>query len=120
MLQRLAYYAVGLIILASTGIARDIGGRYESAPPDVRQWFRDQKSPKTGGLCCSEADGGEVQEDIVAGHYWVTWPEVSPRWIPVPDEVVLLGANKAGHPVVWVYYEKGEVKIRCFAPGAKG
>jgi hypothetical protein len=42
---------------------------------------------------------------------------VAPTWYPVPDEVVIKDPNKVGHPVVWIYYEQGEVKIRCFAPG---
>ena len=108
------------LLCASAAIARD-NGQYSASDPARRQWFREQISPKTGKLCCDEADGGEAQEDIRDGHYWVTWPAVSPRWYQVPDDVVISqpDENHPGHPVVWVYYEQGQVKIRCFAPGAK-
>jgi hypothetical protein len=108
--------ALLLLVLCISALARD-NGQYENVAPDVRQWFRDQKSPKTGMICCSEADGSEAQEDIRNGHYWTTWPAVAPTWYQVPDEVVIKDPNKVGHPVVWTYYERGEVKIRCYVPG---
>ena len=39
-------------------------------------------------------------------------------WQPVPDEVVIQQPNPHGAPVVWWYVEKGEIKIRCYAPGS--
>jgi hypothetical protein len=110
--------AVLLLLLCIPALARD-NGQYSQAPPEIRQWFREQKSPKTGMICCSEADGSEAQEDIRNGHYWTTWPAVAPVWYQVPDEVVIKDPNKVGHPVVWTYYERGEVRIRCYAPGGK-
>ena len=104
------------LFLVTDTFARDLG-QYNQVSPKVQQWFRDQRSPATGGFCCSEADGGEAQEDIRNGHYWATWPAVSPKWYQVPDEVVIKEPNLTGHPVVWTYYEQGEIKIRCFAPG---
>ena len=38
---------------------------------------------------------------------------------PVPDDVVIKDPNKVGHPVVWIYFEQGAIKIRCYAPGGK-
>jgi hypothetical protein len=105
-----------VLLLCVPALARD-NGQFNQVSPEMRQWFRDQKSPKTGMICCTEADGNEAQEDIRDGHYWATWPNVAPTWYPVPDEVVIRDPNKVGHPVVWIYYEQGEVKIRCFAPG---
>jgi hypothetical protein len=67
-----------------------------------------QRSRRLGGT------GG-----IRDGHYWTTWPAVAPNWYQVPDEVVIKDPNKVGHPVVWVYYERGEVRIRCYIPGGK-
>ena len=80
--------ALALLVLCVPALARD-DGQYESVSPDTRRWFRDQKSPMTGALCCDEADGSQAQEDIRNGHYWTTWPAVSPTWYPVPDEVVI-------------------------------
>ena len=105
-----------ILVLCAPALARD-NGQYSQVSPEIRQWFRDQKNPKTGMICCSEADGNEAQEDIRDGHYWTTWPAVAPVWYPVPDEVVIKGPNKIGRPVVWIYYERGQMKIRCFAPG---
>jgi hypothetical protein len=111
--------ALLLLILCAPALARD-NGQYDKVAPEIRQWFREQRSPKTGMICCSEADGSEAQEDIRDGHYWATWSAVSPNWYPVPDEVVIKDRpNKVGRPVVWTYYERGEVKIRCYAPGGK-
>jgi hypothetical protein len=73
-----------LFVMCLPALARD-NGQYNNVSPEIRQWFQDQKSPKTGGLCCSEADGNEAQEDIRNGHYWTTWPAVAPVWYPVPD-----------------------------------
>ena len=107
---------VVLLLACAPALARD-NGRYNNVAPEVRQWFQDQKSPQTGTRCCDEADGNEAQEDIRGGHYWTTWPAVAPTWYPVPDEVVIKGPNKAGRPVVWTYWQNGEIRIRCFAPG---
>jgi hypothetical protein len=106
-----------ILVLCAPALARD-NGQYSQLSPDIRQWFRDQKNPKTGMICCSEADGNEAQEDIRDGQYWTTWPAVSPVWYPVPDDVVIKAPNKIGRPVVWIYYERGVVKIRCFVPGS--
>ena len=110
--------ALLFLVLCVPALARD-NGQYNQVAPEIRQWFRDQKSPKTGMICCSEADGSEAQEDIRDGHYWTTSPAVAPNWYQVPDEVVIKDPNKVGPPVVWVYYERGEVRIRCYIPGGK-
>jgi hypothetical protein len=36
----------------------------------------------------------------------------------VPDEVVIKDPNNVGHPVVSIHCERGEVEMRCCAPGA--
>ncbi len=81
-----------------------------------RQWFKSQKSPKTGQLCCNENDGAEAEEDIRNGQYWTRWPQ-NPFWVMVPDEVVIKDPNRNGAPVVWWWYENGVTKIQCYAPG---
>ena len=60
---------LALLVLCVPALARD-NGQYNSVAPEVRQWFRAQKSPKTGGLCCNEADGTYAEEDIRNGVYW--------------------------------------------------
>jgi hypothetical protein len=106
---------LAVMVICAPALARD-NGQYENVSPDVRAWFRSQKSPKTGALCCSEADGLYAEEDIREGHYWTRWG--GREWQPVPDEVVIQHPNPHGAPVVWWYVEKGEIKIRCYAPGS--
>src|SRR6478672_4788536 len=54
---------LALLVLCVPALARD-NGQYNSVSPEVREWFRAQKSPKTGSLCCNEADGTYAEEDI--------------------------------------------------------
>lgn len=108
-------------------------GQYAQVDPETRQWFREQKSPKSGIPCCSEADGTYAEEDIRDGHYWTrfTWRfcfakechELDSGWMDVPDDVVIHNPNRYGAPVVWWYRASGtdptsaKVRIRCYAPG---
>ena len=103
-------------------------GQYAQVDPAQRRWFREQISPKTGGNCCSEADGTFAEEDIRNGHYWVKFTarnyqsglEFSVPWMQVPDDVVIKKPNYNGSPVVW-YGLDTEAEawiIRCFIPGA--
>lgn len=109
-------------------------GQWAQVDPAERQWFRSQKSPKSGISCCSEADGTYAEEDIRDGHYWVRYAwhfplngaqyEMHTGWVEVPDDVVIRDANRHGAPVVWWVWETGTTpetavtKIRCYAPGA--
>lgn len=99
-------------------------GQYAQVDPATRYWFRNQKSPKTGGNCCSEADGVYAEEDIRQGEYWVRFiaklqdgSEVLVDWMPVPGEVVIHDPNRNGAPVVWWYWDQ-VWQIRCYAPGS--
>lgn len=103
-------------------------GQYAQLDPGIRRWFRNQTSPKTGGNCCSEADGTYAEEDIRGGHYWTRFiarsanaddgeiVERATDWIEVPDDVVIHNPNRNGQPVAWWYWENG-FKVRCYAPG---
>jgi hypothetical protein len=111
-----------LVLAASPAIARD-NGQYAQVDPKIRQWFRNQLSPKTGGNCCNEADGVYAEEDIRGEHYWTRFPQSNGEWMQVPDDVVINDPNRNGAPVVWWYYERNpvskqrELKIRCYAVG---
>lgn len=110
------------LLVVTPGLARD-NGQYGQVDPEIRQWFRSQKSPKTGAICCNEADGVYAEEQIRANHYWTRFPESNGEWMQVPDEVVIKDPNRNGAPVVWWYYEMSPVngkrllKIRCYAVG---
>jgi hypothetical protein len=72
-LAQIKLFRIALLVLAaSPAIARD-NGRYAQVDPKIRQWFRNQLSPKTGGNCCNEADGVYAEEDIRGEHY--CWPD---------------------------------------------
>jgi hypothetical protein len=110
--------ALALLVLCAPALARELyPGQYGNVPADVRQWFRSQKSPKTGGLCCNEADGTYAEEDIRNGMYWTRFDLTRGEWIPVPSDVVIHDPNRNGAPVVWWFYQDGRVQIRCYAPG---
>src|SRR3982074_3084920 len=94
--------ALLFLVLCVPALARD-NGQYNQVAPEIRQWFRDQKSPKTGMICCSEADGSGAQGDLRDGPFRAPRPCGAPYWYQVPDEVVIKDPNKVGHPVVWVY-----------------
>jgi hypothetical protein len=115
--------STALLALASADARELTPGQYAQVDPVVREWFRNQLSPRTGGNCCSEADGAYAEEDIRAGDYWTRWPLSEGRWYQVPDDVVIHDPNRNGAPVVWWYSEinpatgANELKIRCYAPG---
>jgi hypothetical protein len=108
-------------------------GQYAQVDPAVRQWFRSQKSPRTGISCCDEADGAYAEEEIREGHYRTrfTWrfcfarecQDLDSGWMDVPDDVVIHDPNRHGAPVVWWARASGtdaasaKVRIRCYAPG---
>jgi hypothetical protein len=110
------YSLRALLVLCVPALARD-NGQYNSVAPEVRQWFRAQKSPKTGGLCCNEADGTYAEEDIRNGVYWTRFESTKGEWIPVPADVVIKDPNRNGAPVAWWYFQGGKLQIRCYAPG---
>lgn len=130
-----------IILTASSSFAREqYPGQYAQYSDEERAWFRNQKSPKTGGQCCSEADGTFAEEDIRyddkgVGHYWTrfTWnyymdghtvPTQS-DWMQVPDDVIIQDPNRHGAPVVWWAWAgwggidgiTATVGIRCYARG---
>jgi len=103
-----------VLFICAPALARD-NGQYSQVSPEIRDWFRAQKSPKTGGFCCDEADSIYAEEDIREGRYWTRWP--GHDWRPVPEVVVIRDSNRHGAPVVWWYADRGETRIRCYAPG---
>lgn len=97
---------------------------YSQLDPALRQWYRDQRNPKTTIPCCSEADGAQAQEDIRQDSYWVRFEArgIDSGWMEVPADSVLKTPNLHRRPVVWWYFDGGIVsvqtlKIQCYAPG---
>jgi len=105
-----------LCVLCVPALARD-NSQYTNVSSEIRELFRTQKSPKTGDLCCDEADGTYAEQDIRNGVYWTRFVPTKGEWIPVPADVVIKDPNRNGAPVAWWYLKDGKVEIRCYAPG---
>jgi hypothetical protein len=96
-------------------------GQWVQNSPAIRQWFNTLQS-KSGGLCCSFADGQTVEDPdwkLTEKGYQVYYKSV---WMDVPPEAVVQAGNRVGHAVLWPVeagYPQGTV-IRCFMPGAEG
>jgi hypothetical protein len=90
--------------------------KYMNVDPNVRQWFKNQRSPH-GVPCCDVADGHQTEYDMRPdNHYWVP---IEGEWRQVPSEAVIYNAgNPVGEAIVW-YVRQGPdaVYIRCFVPG---
>jgi hypothetical protein len=117
--QPLLIVLVSSWALTSLALARD-NGQWAQTDPARRQWFGGLKSPG-GGLCCSFADGWQIDDadwNTHDGHYLV---RIEGTWYVVPDEALVTERNKYGLPVVWpVKTKDGEIRIRCFMPGTEG
>jgi len=81
---------------------------------------------KSGQVSCAEADGHPLDEsewDIKGDKYRVS---VQGQWIVVPDDALILGPNKLGKAIVWLWPQEvlawGDWPpanlIRCFIPGS--
>ncbi len=99
---------------------------------------------RSGGLCCSFADGmavkdvdwdaqcevkdGAVQRCYFRVHFvdvTINDIHIDDEWTIVPDDAVVTIPNRYGAPVVWPYLvSHGDniwhPQIRCFMPGAQG
>ncbi len=128
MLWRLvAVYLVGLVILFAgllllqrPAMPRELySGQYDQVDPKIQKWFREQKSPRTGELCCNVADGIYAEEVIRGTHYWARWRVNGEMidWQQVPEDTVIHAPNPNGSAVVWYLFKDGEPVIRCFVPG---
>lgn len=107
---------------------RDSADSYDLSP--YAEWIEQQRDSR-GWLCCSIADGREVEARMSAnGGYEVRFihpesiigqpqPERG-RWYPVPPQAVI-GAPSPAHVSIAWWYTLGEAAqgspIRCFAPG---
>lgn len=124
MIERIhAILIIAATLLLCTSVLAKNDGRWSQLDPAKREWFRNQIVPDgrhKGQICCNEADGVDAQEDIRGEKYWVTFTANGKEipWMEVPDEAVIRGPNKYGTPVVWFWFENGEVKIKCYAPGS--
>jgi hypothetical protein len=122
--------SIAILMLAVAAYARDPGGKYAQANPELHKWFEDQRSGR--GPCCSDADGTALQDTDWEGTGDIDFPfrvQIEGKWWKLPKEAVLPGPNKAGKTIVWpIYYRTtgpegssqsalDRIDIRCFIPG---
>lgn len=102
--------------------------------PQQQEWLKKQKRPGTHMMCCNEADGAQVDEEIRydekgIGHYWIWSSHTRGRWMQVPDEAIIREPNMHGRPVAWFRWigPNGQNNLRdtrnleptifCYSPG---
>ncbi len=110
------WLTLAVVLACAPAMARD-NGQWAATPQAQRDWFKQQKNPKTGISCCNEADGEMVDEEIRDGRYWIASNLTKGVWLLVPSEVVILGPNWHGRPVAWFRHNNGVPEVYCFAPG---
>ena len=114
---------LALLLAAAVILIRDPTGKWAGDP--LRPWFAALKN-KSGQVCCAEADGHPLDEsewDIKGDKYRVS---VQGQRIVVPDDALILGPNKLGKAIVWLWPQEvlawGDWPpanlIRCFIPGS--
>lgn len=109
--------AVALLMLtALVAFARDPGGRYAQANPELHKWFEEQTNG-AGGSCCSDADGHLYDGDYTINADGSVTLEIEGEKVTMEAYKVLNGPNPTGHAVVW--YLKGGYGLAtyCFAAG---
>jgi len=128
--MKIAATLVFLLLLSSPAWAHDWSHKdFAQANALERKWLQKQRHPKTNVLCCNDADGEQVEEDIRNGRYWINSNHTRGIWMLVPDEVVIREPNMHGRPVAWFRWEgAGSIQtlprddlrpvIYCYVPGA--
>jgi hypothetical protein len=107
-----------LLLAAAVILVRDPTGKWAGDP--LQPWFESLRN-KTGQYCCTRADGHPLDEgewDIKQNSYRVF---LEGEWTVVPDDAVILGPNKLGKAIVWVWPPEirgADVskQILCFIP----
>src|SRR4051812_45061012 len=103
---------LALLLTFNAALARDPGGKYAQADPDLHRWFERLKSGG-GEACCALTDGNTLQDTewrSQQGHFQVF---LENEWIDVPDVAVVKAPNRFGKTVVWPYYQDGHPSVRC-------
>lgn len=112
--------AASLLMSVLTAQAADVGQIPPNVSPNVRQWFRDAKSPRSGAIhCCDIADGHIVPYRADEnGTIWVTITlDGNSAEYEVPGDAIVPPPYALLEGVVWYRLDNGKPWIRCFAPG---
>jgi hypothetical protein len=111
-----------LLPAAALVLVRDPTGKWVGNP--LEPWFQSLKN-KVGLVCCAGADGHPLDEgewDMKGNSYRVS---IEGKWTTVPDDALILGPNKFGKAIVWLWPQEVSAwggsatsLIRCFIPGS--
>ena len=89
-----------LLLAATVILVRDPTGKWAGDP--LQPWFQSLQS-KDGLYCCAQADGHPLDDgewDIKDNNYRVF---LQGEWTVVPDNALILGLNKFGKAIVWLW-----------------
>jgi hypothetical protein len=104
-----------LLVVGTAVFARDYR-QYEHAPAEIRQWFRDLRSPD-GVSCCEVTDCRRTEAHLSEGRWQARAPDGS--WVAVPrGRVIHDRGNPIGEPILCATQEDGTWLVFCFVPGA--
>jgi hypothetical protein len=111
------WLALAVVLACAPALARD-NGQWAQADPAIKQWIENLKN-KNNVLCCSNADGYDVQWETRGDKYRVF---IYGTWWEVPPIAILDVPNRLGAPRVWyitLWHDgKPTPSITCFLPGA--
>jgi hypothetical protein len=103
-------------------LVRDPTGKWAGDP--LQPWFESLRS-KGGLYCCARADGHPLDEgewDMKQNNYRVF---LQGEWTVVPDDAIILGPNKLGKAMVWIWPQEVAAwggpsvnPVMCFIPGS--
>jgi hypothetical protein len=114
-LAYLAALALCLTTLVSNQLNTRDDGRFANSP--LKPWV--DRLASGNGLCCSFADGFNVQDvdwDTQEDHYRM---RIYGQWYVVPDAAVVTEPNRFAPAVVWPFNDRyGNTQIRCFMPSS--
>jgi hypothetical protein len=107
---------LGLLLITAQALARDYG-QYENVPAEVRQWFRELRSPDGSISCCDVADCLRTEAQISEYRWQARAPDGT--WLLVPSgRVIRNRGNPVGEPILCAGRgPDGEWQVFCFVPG---
>jgi hypothetical protein len=116
MLKPALAAAVIALPIAAHAAPPPLGSEDWNLMAPFKEWVTTQHD-SLGRWCCDIGDGRPVEARIDSDHWSVHvtpqhFPGETDRWMAVPEEKVVPGANPTGSPILWLY--RGQVQ--CFAP----
>jgi hypothetical protein len=89
--------------------------------PNLREWFRSLRQPRSGMSCCDISDCRYVDYRFVDNHYDI---RIENQWMTVPGEGVIHGKQNITGKAVACYTRSNPysdmITILCFVPPHTG